>query len=44
MSFTEHVVRMREMRYEFRIFLGKPQERRQLAKLDVDGRMLLKYI
>jgi hypothetical protein len=39
-----HVARMGEKRNAYRIFVEKPEGKRPLGRLDVGGRIILKWI
>jgi hypothetical protein len=44
MGWAGHVARMGEKRNAYRILVGKPERKRQLENLDVDGRIILRRI
>jgi hypothetical protein len=44
MIWTEYIARMGEKRNAYKILVGKPEEKRQLGRQDVGGRIILKWI
>jgi hypothetical protein len=44
MMWAGHVAHMGEKRHAYRILVGKPEGKRPPARLDVDARILLKWV
>jgi hypothetical protein len=44
MRWAGYVARMGEKRNAYRILVGKPEGKRQLEDLDIDGRIILKWM
>jgi hypothetical protein len=44
MRLVEHVARMADRRGPYRVLVERPERNNQLEDLDVDGRMILKWI
>jgi hypothetical protein len=44
MRWVGHVARTGEWKDAYRVLVGKPERRRALGDLDVDGRIILKLI
>ena len=44
MRWAGHAARMRERRGVYRVLVGKPEGKRRLGDLDIDGRIILQWI
>jgi hypothetical protein len=44
MIWVDHAARMVEMRYAHRIVVGRPEGKRPIGRLSVDGRIILKWV